>query len=173
MARLTDELERPLARPGKAGPDPPFGTIVCGVDEGESSRFALRVAADLSKCLSAELVLVHVAPRPVIPGASEVSGASEELRSVEEQHALELLEKLQAVEQLESDVAYYVLFGSPATALDELARREDVGLIVVGSSRRRSLRSAVLGSVSMQLAKSAPCPVLVVPPEDSSSEPTR
>ena len=164
MARLTSARERPLTGPEEAGSDPPFGTIVCGVDESENSRAALRVASDLSKRLSAALVLVHVAPRPAIPGTSEVSGAPEEMRRVEEHHALELLDDLHAAEQLDSEVEHRVLYGAPATALEELARREDVGLIVVGSRRRGSLRSAVLGSVSAQLARSAPCPVLVVPP---------
>ena len=56
-----------------------------------------------------------------------------------------------------------LLEGSPAEALIETADREGAELLVVGSRGRGSLRSAVLGSVSRELAARAPCPVVVVP----------
>ena len=42
------------------------------------------------------------------------------------------------------------------------AQREDVSLVVVGASGKTGLK-AVLGSVTRRLARSCPCPVLVIP----------
>ena len=52
--------------------------------------------------------------------------------------------------------------GKPARAVIEDARTWGADLIVVGGRRRSSIASALLGSVSAEIAGSAPCPVLVV-----------
>jgi nucleotide-binding universal stress UspA family protein len=57
-----------------------------------------------------------------------------------------------------------ILRGHPVHALRERAAREDARLIAVGSRGRGTLRGALLGSVSTELAMTAPVPVLVVPP---------
>ena len=58
-----------------------------------------------------------------------------------------------------------VLEGSPARAIMETADREGAELLVVGARGRGALRSAVLGSVSRELASRSRCPVIIVPPE--------
>jgi len=54
------------------------------------------------------------------------------------------------------------LDGPPAATLAE-ACEDDVDLLVVGSRRYGPLMRVLLGSVSTQLVRMAPCPVLVVP----------
>jgi nucleotide-binding universal stress UspA family protein len=54
--------------------------------------------------------------------------------------------------------------GDPVEELRERASRDHVRLLVVGSRGRGPVRRALLGSVSAELAASAPRPVLVVPP---------
>lgn len=53
--------------------------------------------------------------------------------------------------------------GTPAGVIDDLAEREQVETIVVGSPHRGAVGRILLGSVSTQLVHRAPCPVLVVP----------
>ena len=53
--------------------------------------------------------------------------------------------------------------GQPAVVLAQVAADFDAEMIVVGSRGRGAWRSAVLGSVSSDVARLAPCPVLVVP----------
>jgi hypothetical protein len=48
--------------------------------------------------------------------------------------------------------------------LRQAAVDEDALLIVVGSRGQGHLRQALLGSVSGELGRRAPCPVLIVPP---------
>lgn len=62
-----------------------------------------------------------------------------------------------------------VAFGSPAQTLRALARRYGADYIVVGSHGKSALTSLVLGSVSAELCRSAPCPVIVVPPRKTAA----
>jgi len=56
-----------------------------------------------------------------------------------------------------------VRLGDPAVVLAEVAADCDAEMIVVGSRGRGAWRSAVLGSVSSELARLAACPVVIVP----------
>ena len=51
--------------------------------------------------------------------------------------------------------------GHPAERLIAAAAAEEASLIVVGST---GPRSSLLGSISAEVSKRAPCPVVVVPP---------
>src|SRR5438067_8420726 len=55
--------------------------------------------------------------------------------------------------------------GAPAPNIVEEALIRDVCLIVLGTNVRPPLSSAVLGSVADQVARAAPCPVLLVHPQ--------
>jgi nucleotide-binding universal stress UspA family protein len=54
--------------------------------------------------------------------------------------------------------------GGAAHAIGEIAKREQVDLIVVGTRGRTPLAGLLLGSVTQRLLHIAPCPVLAVPP---------
>jgi nucleotide-binding universal stress UspA family protein len=56
-----------------------------------------------------------------------------------------------------------VRLGQPAVVLAENAAEQQAELIVVGSRGRGAWRSAALGSVSADLTRLAPCPVMIVP----------
>ena len=73
-----------------------------------------------------------------------------------------------AFDSLSADVAAAsvereVRLGEPAVVLAQVAADSDAELIVVGSRGRGAWRSAVLGSVSSDVARLAPCPVMIVP----------
>lgn len=53
--------------------------------------------------------------------------------------------------------------GDPAAEIVRYAREHDAGLIVVGSHGRTGPSRALLGSVAERVARTAPCPVVVVP----------
>ena len=57
--------------------------------------------------------------------------------------------------------SYLQPVGEPAAELVDAARELDADLVVLGR-RSRSLRRAVLGSVSAKVVRNAPCDVLVV-----------
>ncbi len=54
--------------------------------------------------------------------------------------------------------------GSPAEKILELAKKEQIDLIVMGVHGRKGLDRAIFGSVADKVMQSAPCPVLAVHP---------
>jgi hypothetical protein len=61
----------------------------------------------------------------------------------------------------DAGAAWLVEAGHPADRLAAVAADREASLIVVGSN---GPRSSLLGSVSAEIARRAPCPVVVVPP---------
>lgn len=137
--------------------------LICGVDDSPGAREAARVAVRLAEVLAAELLLVHVGSVPVVPGASAVPGGRAEVAALAREDAERVLERV-AVDAGATTAARRVAFGSAADVVRRLAEHEDATLIVVGSRGQGHLRAALLGSVSSELGRSAPCPVVVVSP---------
>jgi nucleotide-binding universal stress UspA family protein len=124
------------------------GAIICGVDESESAKGAERVARLLGGELGLEVIFVRV----VEPDAPEAK-----LNAIAER-----LERLSAgASEVDCGAAWYVDAGHPADGLVAAARKTGASLIVVGST---GPRSSLLGSVSADVSRRAPCPVVVVPP---------
>jgi nucleotide-binding universal stress UspA family protein len=118
--------------------------ILCAVDDSEAAEDVVDTARRLAEKLRARLVVMHV-----------VGEHSDE--------ADELVARVRA-RLGDEHAAVLLVTGSPAQAIRDAADREDAELVVVGSRGRGGLRSAVLGSVSRDLAAQARRPVVVVPP---------
>ena len=124
------------------------GTIICGVDGSESAKGAARVARGLSARLGSRLVFVRV-----VEGASpdrEISVAAARLQQLTE-----------CATDVDCGAQWLVEVGHPADRLVAVAEKEAAGLIVVGST---GPRSSLLGSISADVSRRAPCPVVVVAP---------
>jgi nucleotide-binding universal stress UspA family protein len=57
-----------------------------------------------------------------------------------------------------------VLVGSPAAKILELAKSEQIDLIIMGAHGRKGLEKVIFGSVANRVVKGAPCPVLTIHP---------
>ena len=124
------------------------GSIICGVDDSESAKGAARVARGLSSKLGLRLVFVRVLDPGSVDG--KISAIAERL------------ERLTAcTTDVDCGAGWLVDVGHPADRLVAAAADEEAKLIVVGST---GPRSSLLGSVSAQVSRRAPCPVIVVPP---------
>jgi nucleotide-binding universal stress UspA family protein len=141
--------------------------IVCGVDGSEPARDAASAALSLAGRLGARLTLLHVTPtRTLVPADGFALGVDPSAypRSAD----LAFSESEAAFNSLRPDVlcastVREVRLGEPAVVLAEVAADCDAEMIVVGSRGRGAWRSAVLGSVSGELARLAACPVVIVP----------
>ncbi|HSC74310.1 MAG TPA: universal stress protein [Gaiellaceae bacterium] len=122
------------------------GAIICGVDESDSAKGAARVARALSRKLGLRVVFVRA-----------VEAADASVTTIAER-----LERLSAsVNDTDCGAAWSVEIGHPADALVAAAKEAGAAMIVVGST---GPRSSLLGSVSADVSRRAPCPVVVVPP---------
>ena len=124
------------------------GSIICGVDESASAQGAALVARGLSRKLGLRLVFVRVVDE----------GSSREKFDA----TAERLERLaSATRDVDSSAQWLVEVGHPADRLVAAAEDANASMIVVGS---HGPRSSLLGSVSAEVSRRAPCPVVVVPP---------
>jgi nucleotide-binding universal stress UspA family protein len=124
------------------------GTIICGVDGSESAKGAARVARGLSAALGSRLIFVRV-----VDGGSPDGGISV---------AAARLHKLaECATDVDCGAQWLVEVGHPADRLVAVAEEEAASLIVVGST---GPRSSLLGSISADVSRRAPCPVVVVAP---------
>lgn len=127
--------------------------IGVGYDGTDESRHAAERASDLAKAIGSDLRLIAVAPYPD-PRLHATK------RSLEEGWAHRLTEGASGVDpSVKTELV--LRQGRPATELAE--QGQDIDLLVVGTRRRGPVRHIALGSVSSELMRTSPCPVLVVP----------
>lgn len=100
-----------------------------------------------------ELVLLNVHERAPDPTAE----------SRQERWCSENLTRLaKEVESNFSEVAPSAATGNPRKMIPRTARREGIGLVILGKSDEESALSAMMGSVAEEVANSAPCSVFIV-----------
>lgn len=142
-----------------------FGTVapnsvLVAVDLSRTSLRAADYAAGLARRSGVAVVGVYVRHHsPLLltaPGLS-VYAQSAETDLVEEagQYLAE------SAERLGTTHAFAVLDGSPAHAIRRLARELQVSALVVGAAEHWVHRR--VGSLAVRLARTAPCPVIIVP----------
>jgi nucleotide-binding universal stress UspA family protein len=117
--------------------------IIVGYDDSEASRRALDRAADLTG-YGSTLTVVSVAPEGAAYSADLLTSARERLLH---RHVT---------------ATYMQPVGEPADELVDAAAVLEADLVVVGRHSRGPLRRLVLGSVSADVVRRAPCDVLVV-----------
>jgi nucleotide-binding universal stress UspA family protein len=75
----------------------------------------------------------------------------------------EWLKKIEGARDVE--VKEVVGRGRPATEIVEIAEEVKAELIVISRHAKSGLRQALMGSTTEAVVRSAPCPVVVLPPE--------
>ena len=126
--------------------------VICGIDLSRGSERTAAVAARVSRALGCRAAVVHVDDEP--PGVTSIHRVRE----------LRALERLVHDHEFPDGTLVRLAGGEPAESLARVARDHDAELLVVGSRGLGELRTALLGSVSTELLRTAPCPVVVVPP---------
>jgi nucleotide-binding universal stress UspA family protein len=143
----------------------PFKKVLCATDFSAPSCEAVVAASEIATVFSARLFLVHVVrPLPPVvaatPGCPIYTGESEG-NSLE--HARQRLRE-SARRLVGRDVATVVRVvpGSVAAQILNVAKSEDVDLIVISTHGTTGLRRILGGSVAERVARMATCPVLTV-----------
>jgi nucleotide-binding universal stress UspA family protein len=140
--------------------------ILVPVDGSEYSKRALDIAVDLASALGAELVIINVVDLTrvaVMSGgqAQLVGGAFEELKD----EGRRLVDEARARVAGKAPATTHVVEGNPVDEIERAALQMKVSYIVMGTHGRSGLGRAVMGSVAEGVARRAPVPVMIVPPE--------
>ena len=129
--------------------------ILAPTDFSEVSAKGVRYASRLAREFGAELVVMNIVP------LDESNVASK--REIDE-HKVALDEFLVGRDVGSGlNIRKLVEPGVPPSALLYFAEKENCDLIVMSSHGRSGLPRMLMGSVTEQLLRKSPCPVLVVP----------
>jgi nucleotide-binding universal stress UspA family protein len=132
-------------------------TILVPLDLTPAGEVKIPVAEEYARALCANVLVMHV----LRPGAVDPASVS-----AGEANARTYLDTVAARIRAAGIHADAVLrSGAPAAAIVQEALIRDVFLIVLGTNTRPLISSAVLGSIADQVARAAPCPVLLVHPQ--------
>ena len=139
--------------------------VVCAVDDTRGSRRVVAVGRRIGRALGARILLVHAFdPWAVpVPPSGELAGtlSTDDLANVERSLAGRHLAE---IADLLGDTAHETVLaeGDPRAELLRVLSARDAGLLVMGTSARKPLERLLQGSLSAELAVTAPCPAVVV-----------
>lgn len=146
--------------------------IVVGVDGSETSRHALRWAAEEARSHGSQLHVIHAWEVPTLAVGTGVSPGRRTARpDAQHEEASKLVADVVRDELGDNppgDVRTSIGRGSAAGVLLDAAR--DADLLVVGSRGLGGFSGLLLGSVSSKMAAHAPCPVVIVRPAAPQDE---
>ena len=134
--------------------------ILYPTDFSTTGQTALEMATSLARDRGATLVIMHVEEPPMAYGGGEL------YYGIDEPNREELKRMLSEVLPSDPSVPceHRLMIGSPATAIIEMAEREEVELIVMATHGRTGLLRVLMGSVAEEVVRKAKCPVLTVKP---------
>jgi len=137
-----------------------FCRICCPIDFSESSRVALEQAARMIRTDGGGLTVLHVTETPWPGGPGPFAPPP---RAAEHGVMTQLAAWTAEAERLAGKTVGSVVLSAPvAEAIVGFARDDASDLIVMASHGRTGFRRLVLGSVAEAVARTAPCPVLLV-----------
>jgi nucleotide-binding universal stress UspA family protein len=144
-----------------------FTHILCPTDLSESSRRPLTYAAALARWYSAQLTVLYVVPTfdPMPVRSRSLEGPVQMVYPVSREEALEELRRV--VDDAGAgaiDTTLTAQAGDPSRTIVDQALAVRADLVVMGTHGRSGSERFMLGSVAEKVVRTAPCPVLTVPP---------
>jgi nucleotide-binding universal stress UspA family protein len=146
-----------------------MNAILAATDFGETSDAALVYGRNLARTFGARLHVVHVAEDVRTTAGQELfAGDLHELQAEVVETATTRLYSSLGKDDLTALSATPVVrvSSNPANAIIEYAKEAHVDLIVVGTHGRGPMSHLLMGSVAEHVVRHAPCPVLVVRPNE-------
>jgi nucleotide-binding universal stress UspA family protein len=151
-----------------------FQTILWVTDFSLPARHAGRRALQCAECSHGTLYVLAVVdpedlpvildemPDPFLKG-DQAEAINLQLEQEYEQKVMEELKKeVASLGPTQVPVVVMVRVGTPWKEVVRVAEELDVTLIVLGARGKRSLENIILGSTAENVARHAPCPVMIV-----------
>jgi nucleotide-binding universal stress UspA family protein len=153
--------DRALGKEGAGKQSFDLKRIVVTTDFSEESKKAFPYALALARKFEASLLLLYVVPAHLPAELGHIGIVLDERRLLEEAR-----ERLPRFRQAELDphvhVDTRVLNGGPAHEICQTAEAQAADLIVMTTHGHTGLKHFLIGSVTENVVRHAPCPVLVV-----------
>jgi nucleotide-binding universal stress UspA family protein len=146
--------------------------ILVPVDLGPSTDRVIAMTEAQAKAFGAAVELLHVTvPEPYFVGyAPGPQHERDQLACEMREERRKLTALKERLQEAGIDVTERMYQGVPEEKILEEAEREDIDLIIMGLARHSVFYRVWVGSVSEELYRHAPCPLLFVPaPEEGES----
>lgn len=139
--------------------------IILPVDFGKTTDVLLSAAIKFAKEVNGRLCLIHVAPMDLGLAVGDIG-----MQYFPEIEQSEIREELLELNRLEQQVVaqgvdceHLLKQGIPKDIILAYAEQKNAGYIVMGSHGRSGMYDVFIGSLTKELTKLSPIPVLVVP----------
>lgn len=138
-----------------------YKKILVPTDGSEFAKKAQQHALFLANVTGAEIVAVSVTENNFVTGLpldDEVYQLNQVLNEISEEN----LKEFDKLNENNLKITHVIKEGSPAKSILEVAKEEDVDLIVMGSSGKSGFDRFIMGSVADKVVNSAKCAVLII-----------
>ena len=151
-----------------------YERILVALDGSEPSKHALKHAISIAKRFEAELVILAVVPRVMMPifpdegfGTTPISAVKDmaQYQDMTRKVYQQVLEEVGAMlKEKHPEVKFVTVFkeGRPSATIVDQAENDGVDLIVMGSRGIGGYTGWILGSTSRRVVDSCTKPVLIV-----------
>jgi nucleotide-binding universal stress UspA family protein len=157
-SRLIRNSRIPIFVVPKPTEDVKIKRILSPIDLGESSLLELKYSIALARQLKAKLYLVHVAEFfnyrvPVLKRDKLIEKINEKIAKIAEESNYKV-----------ENIIYET--GEPAKKIIEIAKENEIQLIVMATHQRKGIEKFFLGSISEKVLMYCNIPVIILPPSD-------
>ena len=148
--------------------------IIVPHDGSEMSDRALNKAIEFAKAFKSEIIILHIMDDRLIPSESILTFITE--KSTIEDAKLQILnllrigtgqllkDRTEKVKKNGISVRFIMGMGTPAEGIADVAKNENVDLIIMGSreSEKKNDKLKILGSVARKVLEISDCPIMVI-----------
>ena len=138
-----------------------YKKILVPTDGSEFAKKAQKQALFLANVCGAEIIAISVTENNLVSGLP-LDDEVYQLNQILKERSEENLEEFDKLNKNDLNITNVIKEGLPAKVILEVAKEEDVDLIVMGSSGKSGFDRFIMGSVADKVVNSAKCAVLVV-----------
>ena len=138
-----------------------YKKILVPTDGSEFAKKAQKQALFLANVCGAEIIAISVTENNLVSGLP-LDDEVYQLNQILKERSKENLEEFDKLNKNDLKITHVIKEGLPAKVILEVAKEEDVDLIVMGSSGKSGFDRFIMGSVADKVVNSAKCAVLVV-----------
>jgi len=171
-ARLSTKIEKIMRKSQiplwlvRNGDKPPVNKVLCPVDFSDASVRAMNNAIMLASKLNAGLLVMHVYAKIDIQSPRLQVNNEEENRILLQEKKKELAAFMQKFDL--SAIRHEILLeeGHPDKGILEVIRRQEVDLLVMGTTGRTGLSRILMGSITEKVTREVPCSFITTKSQD-------
>ncbi|OEC88547.1 MULTISPECIES: universal stress protein [Methanobacterium] len=145
-----------------------YKKILLPTDGSQPAHKAAEQAIWIAIMSNAELIVLHVIDTSIftgLPSKESISKVKELLKNEEKNYfnaVQDILLKYKEKHNIEIKLVFMSKEGHPAHTIRKIVDKENIDLVVMGTSGKHGMDRFLLGSVAERVVRTASCPVLVV-----------